>query len=87
MKSVKEMRKRAGAGVAAMAMATAMMMISSMPVYAAEEGLDMSTAYPGVTVKAGDTVSFGLDFSCDAGASYDAKLSAKSLPDGLDRLL
>ena len=81
MKSVKEMRKRAGAGVAAMAMATAMMM-SSMPVYAAEEGLDMSTAYPGVTVKAGDTVSFGLDFSCDAGASYDAKLSAKSLPDG-----
>ncbi len=81
MKSVKEMRKRAGAGVAAMAMATAMMM-SSMPVYAAGEGLDMSTAYPGVTVKAGDTVSFGLDFSCDAGASYDAKLSAKSLPDG-----
>lgn len=50
--------------------------------YAAGEGLDMSTAYPGVTVKAGDTVSFGLDFSCDAGASYDAKLSAKSLPDG-----
>lgn len=42
----------------------------------------MSTAYPGVTVKAGDTVSFGLDFSCDEGASYDAKLSAKSLPDG-----
>ena len=38
MKSVKEMRKRAGAGVAAMAMATAMMM-SSMPVYAAEEDL------------------------------------------------
>lgn len=61
MKSVKEMRKRAGAGVAAMAMATAMMM-SSMPVYAAGEGLDMSTAYPGVTVKAGDTVSFGLVF-------------------------
>ena len=81
MKSVKEIRKRAGAGVAAMAMATAMMM-GSMPVYAAGEGLDMSTAYPGVTVKAGDTVSFGLDFSCDEGASYDAKLSAKSLPDG-----
>ena len=36
MKSVKKIRKRAGAGVAAIAMATAMMM-SSMPVYAAGE--------------------------------------------------
>ncbi|MDD6661021.1 MAG: NEW3 domain-containing protein [Lachnospiraceae bacterium] len=81
MKSVKEIRKRAGAGVAAMAMAAAMMM-SSMPVYAAGEGLDMSTDYPGITVKAGDTVSFGLDFSCDEGTSYDADLSVKSLPDG-----
>ena len=81
MKSVKEIRKRADAGVAAMAMAAAMMM-SSMPVYAAGEGLDMSTDYPGITVKAGDTVSFGLDFSCDEGTSYDADLSVKSLPDG-----
>ena len=80
MKSVKEIRKKAGASVAAMAMAAAMMM-SSVPVCAAGEGLEMSTDYPGVTVKAGDTVSFGLDFSCDEG-SYDAALSVKSLPDG-----
>lgn len=81
MKSVKEIRKKAGAGVAAMAMAAAMMM-GSMPVYAAGDGFDMSTDYPGVTVKAGDTVSFGLDFSCDEGTAYDADLSVKSLPDG-----
>ena len=42
MKSVKEIRKKAGAGVAAMAMAAAMMM-GSMPVYAAGDGFDMST--------------------------------------------
>ena len=51
------------------------------PVKAAEmEGLDMSTDYPGVTVTAGETVSFGLDFTSDE--SCDAALSVESIPEG-----
>lgn len=48
----------------------------------AAAGLDMSTSYPGVTAKAGDTVSFDLDFTSLTGESYDASLSAVSIPEG-----
>ncbi len=44
-------------------------------------GIDMSTAYPGVTVKAGETVSFPLDFVSLDGEGYDVALSATSLPE------
>ncbi len=42
----------------------------------------MSTSYPGVTAKAGDTVSFDLDFTSLTEESYDASLSAVSIPEG-----
>ena len=45
-------------------------------------GIDMSTAYPGVTVKAGDTVNFPLDFASLDGEGHDVALSATSLPEG-----
>ena len=54
------------------------------PVYAAEDtglGVDMSTAYPGITVRAGETVSFPLDFLSLDGDGYDVQLSAQSLPE------
>ncbi len=44
-------------------------------------GVDMSTDYPGVTVKAGETVSFPLDFASLDGAGYDVALSVTSLPE------
>jgi uncharacterized membrane protein len=44
--------------------------------------IDMTTSYPGVTVKSGETVSFSLDFSSLDGAGHDVSLSAESLPEG-----
>ena len=80
MKGVNGMMRKTGAGLTAASMLAAML-LGAAPAYAAGEGLDMSTDYPGVTVKAGDNVSFDLDFSCAEGESYDADLSVKSLPE------
>ncbi len=78
MKSVNVLRRKACAGLAAAA--TAAMLTGSAPVYAAG-GIDMSTDYPGIMVKAGETVTFPLDFSSLDGAGYDISLSADSLPE------
>ncbi len=48
----------------------------------AQDGIDMTTDYPGITVKAGESVSFGLDFASLSGDSYDASLSIESIPEG-----
>lgn len=48
----------------------------------ADEGLDMSTAYPGITVKAGESVSFDLDFDSLSDGALDAALSVESIPEG-----
>lgn len=47
-----------------------------------DSDIEMSTAYPGVTVKAGETVSFNLDFQSLSGEGYDASLSVASMPEG-----
>ncbi len=72
--------RRMGAGMAAALMAAAL--IGTSPVYAAgETGIDMSTDYPGITVKAGETVSFPLDFVSLDGESCDIALTAEELPE------
>ena len=48
----------------------------------AANGLEMSTAYPGMTVNAGDDLSFSLDFDNTTGAGQVVSLSVTSLPDG-----
>lgn len=76
------LNKKRGAGAAAVFMAAAL--LGAMPVYAAETteaGVDMSTSYPGITVRAGETVSFPLDFLSLDGEGYDVALSAESLPE------
>lgn len=80
MKSVNGMMRRTGAGLTAATMIAAVM-LGAAPVYAAGEGLDMSTDYPGITVKAGDSVNFDLDFDCEEGTSCDADLSVTSMPE------
>ena len=45
-------------------------------------GIELSTAYPGITVKAGETVSVTLDLENTSGAAFDAALSAVSMPEG-----
>lgn len=60
---------------------TAAMILGASPASAAGEGLDMSTVYPGITMKAGESATFDLDFTCDEGESCDAELSVKSMPE------
>jgi uncharacterized membrane protein len=83
MKRVTICKKRTGAGIVAASLVAALM-LNGMPVYAAESGIDMSTEYPGVTVKAGDTVSFPLDFTTLDGEAHDVSLSVESMDEGWD---
>lgn len=55
----------------------------SVPALAAEgPDLEMSTSYPGVTAKAGDSLSFSLDFFNGSNAGADLALSVTDMPDG-----
>ncbi len=45
-------------------------------------GFSMSTTYPGVTAKAGDSITFDLNFASISGSEYDLSLSAQNLPEG-----
>lgn len=81
MKCVNVLNRKSGAGLVAASMMAAMLFGSSVPAYAAESGIDMSTDYPGVAVKAGQTISFTLDFASLDGEGHDVSLSAGSLPE------
>ena len=60
-------------------------MSMAVPAMAAEgPDLEMSTAYPGVTAKAGDSLGFDLDFSNGSGAGADLALTVTDIPDGWD---
>lgn len=69
-------------GMAAAIMTGLLASAGTLSVSAAEESLDMSTDYPGITVKAGENVNFDLDFKSLTGEDYDAALSVESIPDG-----
>lgn len=58
-------------------------LLGSMPISAAEQeaGIDMTTAYPGISAKAGETVNFDLDFISLDGTGQDVMLSVESLPE------
>ena len=45
-------------------------------------GLQMSTGYPGMSVTAGDELTFSLDFSNTTGAGMSVSLETVSLPEG-----
>ncbi len=60
-------------------------MSMAVPAMASEgPDLEMSTAYPGVTAKAGDSLGFDLDFSNGSGAGADLALTVTDIPDGWD---
>ena len=48
----------------------------------AANGLEMSTAYPGMHVNAGDSLSFALDFDSTLATGESVALSVASIPDG-----
>ena len=47
----------------------------------AEGGLDMHTDYPGLAARAGDNVTFTIDFD-NSGSACDASLGIQSMPEG-----
>ena len=60
----------------------AAVLVSGLTVTAsAAGGLSMSTAYPGIYAKAGDSLSFSLDFS-NSGESGNVDLSIDAIPEG-----
>ncbi|HHW49606.1 MAG TPA: hypothetical protein GXX14_13470 [Clostridiaceae bacterium] len=48
----------------------------------ADGGLSISTSYPGITVKAGEDVSFSIRVENNTGTEQIVKLSVESIPDG-----
>ena len=48
----------------------------------ADGGLELSTNYPGIMVKPGESVSVSLTLDNNSGSSMDASLSAPNLPEG-----
>lgn len=81
MKEMKRFRKIAGTGMA-LALAAGIMMNSPMDVRAENESIDMSTDYPGITMKAGESTSFALDFTTDTPGGCDADLQIADIPEG-----
>ncbi len=72
-------RKTGMAAAAALLLAAA----GAVGAFAAQpSGIEMSTDYPGITVKAGETVTFPVEFFSLDGEGYDVSLSADSLPEG-----
>ena len=49
---------------------------------AAADGLEMSTTFPGMTVNAGDDLSFPLEFDSTLGSGQSVTLSVTSMPEG-----
>ena len=69
--------RRSGAFLLALALTA----VLSLPALAAG-GLEMSTPYPGLSVKAGDSLDFDLDFSNGSSSGVNAALSVVSIPEG-----
>ncbi len=79
---------------AASVLSAAMLLITSVTAFAAEDEepqvaaitanavFEMNTDYPGMSATAGDTLSFDLDFVSPDGAGHDVTLTTVSLPDG-----
>ena len=65
-----------------LALACTLAMILSLSVPANAAALEMSTSYPGMTVGAGDELTFSLDFYNGSGSGINAALSVVSIPEG-----
>ncbi len=72
--------------IAAVAMALMMMVCSAFaeetPASAGPARIELSTQYPAMVVKAGDSLTFDLDIDNQSGSSQDVTLSIESLPEG-----
>lgn len=84
LKEVFSHTARVAAGLiasAALVLFTAGAGVTALPVHAAG-GVEMSTSYPGVSVKPGANQSFSLDFTNNSGEGQLINLTASGLPEG-----
>ncbi len=73
-------------GIALIAAVLLTLLTGHMRAYAAG-GLDLSTDYPGISVKPGDSLSIGLNLENTTGSGLDADVSITSLPEGWEGYL
>ncbi len=64
-------------------MTAACMLAWSFPARA-EGGLELSTDYPGVSVKPGDSLNISLDLENQSGSSTDVSVAIQDMPEGWD---
>ena len=74
-------RRRSRALAALMAAVLVLSMSLAAPALAVG-GLEMSTAYPGMSITAGDELTFDLDFTNGSGSGASVALSVSSIPEG-----
>ncbi len=73
-------------GLALIAAVFLMVLTGSLRTYAAG-GLELTTSYPGISVKPGDSLSISLTLANNSGSGVDADVSIASLPDGWEGYL
>lgn len=81
MKNEKVRNRRIRTAFKAAVLAGTLAALNPMAVQAGE-GIEMSTQYPGVSAKAGESLDFDLGFESVSGDSCDAVLSVASMPEG-----
>lgn len=66
--------------LAALAVVVALLWTMSVPAFAA--GLELSTSYPGISARAGETLTFSLDLTNSSGSGCTVTLTEASAPEG-----
>ena len=80
-RSMNEMKHFSQKRILALLLSAALLWMMTVTAVAAG-GLEMSTDYPGITAKAGDDLTYSLDFYNGSGAGASVSLSASNLPEG-----
>lgn len=74
-------------GILAVFLAAAFLILMGVHTVYGAGGLDLSTDYPGISVKPGDNLNIPITLVNQTGASLDADVAVASLPDGWDGYL
>lgn len=81
-KSIRTLSRMAALALALTLLASCAMAESLDTAPAAEPYIELSTQYPALTVKAGDSLTFDLDLDNYSGVSQDITLSVAEIPEG-----
>lgn len=81
-KSIRTLSRMAALALALTLLASCAMAESLDAAPAAEPYIELSTQYPALTVKAGDSLTFDLDLDNYSGVSQDITLSVAEIPEG-----